>query len=85
MRSYFITAFVVFMGAAALVVAGLVGNAPGLVMFSLLCAMPLFIAVFFFALGKASNLYSVIRKGEVQHSRAGTVQRRPVNVEQIVS
>jgi hypothetical protein len=81
MKSYFIGSFVIFVGAAALVIVGLVGNTPGLVMFSLLCAMPLFIAVFFFALGKASNLYSVIRRGEAQSTRSGLVQRRPTNTE----
>ncbi len=83
MKSYFVASFVALLTALALIVFGLFSNAPSMVMFSVLCNMPVFIAIFFFALGKFSNAYSVVKKAEHQPVRneSGKITRRPVNTE----
>ncbi len=51
-----------FLAMVGMVVWGLAGNAPGALMASLLCAMPLFVFTLGAVLGRASNEYTITHK-----------------------
>jgi sorbitol-specific phosphotransferase system component IIBC len=50
------------LGAIALLIAGLAGQAPGLMIVSILCVFPLFMLLLGATLGRASNEFQVVRK-----------------------
>lgn len=74
-RTLFILAGLLFLGVIAALGVGLAGNAPGLMMLSILCVAPLFMLALGAAIGRASNEFAVVRKERNLNAAAQRTQR----------
>lgn len=64
-RRLFIMSGILFAGIAASFIMGIAGNAPALLMLSLVCVTPIFFLAMGAALGRASNEFTIARKTQV--------------------
>jgi hypothetical protein len=71
-RTLVIASVLLLVGMVALLVMGLAGQAPAMLIISLLCVLPLFCMALGAALGRASNEFQVVRKA----SRNPTIAQR---------
>lgn len=67
-KSLFVGAGLLFVAMIALLIIGFTSNTPGLLITSILCAMPLFCLMLGAAVGKASNELVIVSKERLQSS-----------------